>query len=156
MGVPTVAQARTFVASDVHVGGTAAAMIDRESGKDPHDPPGGTGLGNFPFSCDGHGESVGAVLPGTRQALYDLPSQLLATPLQEATPRSRKGFPDMLGLALFLVIVVLFVGFIVAMVRAALAPRRIRGWYEDREADERKVAHALYGERGREWADGRA
>src|SRR3954447_8960818 len=38
MGVPTVAQARTFVASDVHVGGTAAAMIDRESGKDPHDP----------------------------------------------------------------------------------------------------------------------
>ena len=62
----------------------------------------------------------------------------------------------MLGLALFLVIVVLFVGFIVAMVRAALAPRRIRDWYEDREADERKVAYQLYGARGRQWPDGRA
>ena len=62
----------------------------------------------------------------------------------------------MLGLTLFLAIVVLFVGFIVAMVRTALAPRRIRAWYADREADERKVAYALYGGRGRQWPDGRA
>ena len=32
MGVPTVAQAKTFVALDVHVSGTVAAMIDRDSG----------------------------------------------------------------------------------------------------------------------------
>ena len=33
MGVPTMAQARTFVALDVHVSGTVAASIDRESGE---------------------------------------------------------------------------------------------------------------------------
>jgi hypothetical protein len=62
----------------------------------------------------------------------------------------------MLSLALFLAILVLFVGFIVAMVRVTLAPRRIRRWYEDREADERKVAFVLYGGRGRHWSDRQA
>jgi hypothetical protein len=66
----------------------------------------------------------------------------------------KKGVPDMVGLALFLVIVVMFAGFIVAMVRVTLAPRRIRRWYEDREADERKVAYVLYGRRSRQWPDG--
>jgi transposase len=33
MGVPTVAQAKTFVALDVHVGGTVAATLDRDSGE---------------------------------------------------------------------------------------------------------------------------
>jgi transposase len=33
MGVPTMAQARTFVALDVHVSGTVAAIIDRDSGE---------------------------------------------------------------------------------------------------------------------------
>jgi len=33
MGVPTVVQAKTFVALDVHVSGTVAAMIDRDSGE---------------------------------------------------------------------------------------------------------------------------
>jgi transposase len=33
MGVPTMAQAKTFVALDVHVGGTVAAVIDRDSGE---------------------------------------------------------------------------------------------------------------------------
>ena len=33
MGVPTMAQARTFVGLDVHVGGTVAAAIDLESGE---------------------------------------------------------------------------------------------------------------------------
>src|SRR5437868_1568087 len=33
MGVPTMAQARTFVALDVHVSGTVAAVIDRDSGE---------------------------------------------------------------------------------------------------------------------------
>jgi transposase len=33
MGVPTMAQAKTFVALDVHVSGTVAAIIDRESGE---------------------------------------------------------------------------------------------------------------------------
>ena len=33
MGVPTMAQARTFVALDVHVSATVAAVIDRESGE---------------------------------------------------------------------------------------------------------------------------
>jgi transposase len=33
MGVPTMGQAKTFVALDVHVGGTVAAMFDRESGE---------------------------------------------------------------------------------------------------------------------------
>jgi transposase len=33
MGVPTMAQARTFVALDVHVSGTVAASIERESGE---------------------------------------------------------------------------------------------------------------------------
>ena len=33
MGVPTMAQAKTFVALDVHVSKTVAAMIDRESGE---------------------------------------------------------------------------------------------------------------------------
>ena len=33
MGVPTMAQAKTFVAFDVHVSGTVAAVIDRESGE---------------------------------------------------------------------------------------------------------------------------
>lgn len=33
MGVPTMAQAKTFVALDVHVGGTVAAIIDRDSGE---------------------------------------------------------------------------------------------------------------------------
>jgi len=64
--------------------------------------------------------------------------------------------PDMLSLALFLAIVVLFVGFIVAMVRVTLAPRRIRRWDEDREADERTVAFVLCGGRGRHWPDRQA
>lgn len=33
MGVPTMAQAKTFVALDVHVGGTVAATLDRDSGE---------------------------------------------------------------------------------------------------------------------------
>src|SRR5690242_12780282 len=33
MGVPTMAQARTFVALDVHVSGTEAAIIDGVSGE---------------------------------------------------------------------------------------------------------------------------
>lgn len=33
MGVPTMAQAKTFVALDVHVSGTVAAIIDRDSGE---------------------------------------------------------------------------------------------------------------------------
>jgi hypothetical protein len=33
MGVPTMAQARTFVALDVHVSATVAAIIDRDSGE---------------------------------------------------------------------------------------------------------------------------
>jgi transposase len=33
MGVPTMGQAKTFVGLDVHVGGTVAARIDRESGE---------------------------------------------------------------------------------------------------------------------------
>jgi transposase len=33
MGVPTMAQAKTFVALDVHVSGTVAAVIDRDSGE---------------------------------------------------------------------------------------------------------------------------
>ena len=33
MGVPTMAQAKTFVALDVHVSATVAAVIDRESGE---------------------------------------------------------------------------------------------------------------------------
>ena len=33
MGVPTMAQAKTFVALDVHVSKTVAAIIDRESGE---------------------------------------------------------------------------------------------------------------------------
>ena len=33
MGVPTVVQAKTFVALDVHVSGTVAAIIDRDSGE---------------------------------------------------------------------------------------------------------------------------
>jgi hypothetical protein len=33
MGVPTVVQAKTFVALDVHVSGTVAAVIDRDSGE---------------------------------------------------------------------------------------------------------------------------
>jgi len=33
MGVPTMAQARTFVGLDVHVSGTVAAVIDRDSGE---------------------------------------------------------------------------------------------------------------------------
>lgn len=33
MGVPTVGQAKTFVALDVHVSGTVAAIIDRDSGE---------------------------------------------------------------------------------------------------------------------------
>jgi transposase len=33
MGVPTMAQARTFVALDVHVSGTVAAIIDGVSGE---------------------------------------------------------------------------------------------------------------------------
>jgi hypothetical protein len=33
MGVPTMAQAKTFVALDVHVSKTVAAIIDRDSGE---------------------------------------------------------------------------------------------------------------------------
>jgi transposase len=33
MGVPTMAQAKTFVALDVHVASTEAAFIDRDSGE---------------------------------------------------------------------------------------------------------------------------
>jgi transposase len=33
MGMPTMAQAKTFVALDVHVSGTVAAIIDRDSGE---------------------------------------------------------------------------------------------------------------------------
>ena len=33
MGVPTMAQAKTFVALDVHVSATVAAIIDRDSGE---------------------------------------------------------------------------------------------------------------------------
>jgi Na+-transporting methylmalonyl-CoA/oxaloacetate decarboxylase gamma subunit len=55
------------------------------------------------------------------------------------------GIGFIVAVRLFLAIVVRFVGFIVAMVQAMLAPRRLRRWYHDREADERKVAYELYG-----------
>jgi transposase len=62
MGVPTMAQAKTFVALDVHVSATVAAIIDRDSGE----------LGRQRLS--GRGSEVCeflAALPGRVRATYE-------------------------------------------------------------------------------------
>ena len=62
MGVPTMAQARTFVALDVHVSGTVAAMIDRESGELRRRRLSGSGAEVAEFV---------AALPGPVRATYE-------------------------------------------------------------------------------------